>query len=122
MAVLVVLSVIFYMIFIPLWGMIGAAVGSLLSISSASLLRVFYLQQNMKLFPYRLVHLKCLTIGLLAFVVGKIIPVIDNFIIDLFVRCSNISVVFIGLCYLFKITGDLNQIVDKFFKTIGIKK
>jgi O-antigen/teichoic acid export membrane protein len=122
MGVLVVLSVIFYMIFIPLWGMIGAALGSLFSVSIASLLRVFYLHQNMKLFPYRLVHLKCVAIALLAFGVGKIIPMVDNYIIDLFIRCSAISVVFIGLCYLFNITADLNQIVDKTFRILRIKK
>jgi len=122
MGVLVVLSVIFYMIFIPLWGMIGAALGSLLSVSGASLLRVFYLNQNMKLFPYRIVHLKCIAIGLLAFVIGKLIPVIDNYLIDLIIRCSAICIVFIGLSYLFNISTDLNQIADKFFKVIGIKK
>ena len=122
LGVLVVLVVIFYSIFIPLWGMVGAAFGSLLSVAGASLLRVFYLQRNMKLFPYKLTHLKCLAIGVLAFAVGKIIPVNDNFLIDLIIRCSAISVVFIGLCYLFNITGDLNQIVNKFLKQIRIIK
>jgi O-antigen/teichoic acid export membrane protein len=120
LGVLVVLVIIFYAIFIPLWGMVGAALGSLLSVSGASLLRVFYLQRNMKLFPYKLTHLKCLAIGVLAFAAGEIIPVIDNFLIDLFVRCSVISVVFIGLCYLFNVSGDLNQIVTKFLKQIRI--
>jgi O-antigen/teichoic acid export membrane protein len=122
LGVLVVLVVIFYMIFIPLWGMNGAALGSLLSVAGASLLRVFYLQRNMKLFPYKLTHLKCVAIGLLAFAVAKIIPVMDNFLIDLIVRCSAISVVFIGLCYLFNISGDLNQIVAKFLKQTRILK
>jgi len=99
MAVLVVLSVVFYMIFIPLWGMVGAAIGSLLSISTASLLRVFYLQRSMNLFPYRLVHIKCLAIGLVALTLGKLIPVIDNLYLDLLMRCSAISMVFITFCY-----------------------
>lgn len=122
MAALVVLSVIFYMIFIPLWGMIGAALGSLVSISAASLLRVFYLQRNMKLFPYRLVHLKCVAIGLLAFAVGKIIPVLDHYFLDLIMRCSATSVVFVGLCYLFNISADLNQIADKYLKQLRMIK
>lgn len=122
MGVLLILVVIFYMIFIPLWGITGAALGSLLSISGASLLRVFYLQRSMKLFPYRLVHLKCLAIGILAFVVGKIIPVIDFYLVDLIIRCSAISIVFIGLCYLFNISDDLNQIANKTFRILRIKK
>jgi len=122
MVFLVVLSVILYMIFLPLWGITGAAFVSLLSISAASLLRVFYLRKSMKLFPYRLVHLKCIAIGLLAFAIGKIIPVVDYFFIDLIVRCSAISVVFIGLCYLFNVTDDLNLIVNKFLKQIRIIK
>jgi len=120
LGVLVVLVIIFYSIFIPMWGMVGAAFGSLLSVAGASLLRVFYLQRNMKLFPYKLTHLKCVAIGLLAFAVAKIIPVIGNFLIDLIIRCSAICVVFIGLCYLFNISGDLNLIVTKFLKQIRI--
>jgi len=121
MGVLVVLVVIFYMIFIPMWGMNGAALGSLLSVAGASLLRVFYLQRNMKLFPYRMVHLKCVAIGLLAFAVGKFIPIIDQFVIDLFIRCSAIGVVFVGLSYAFRISDDLNQMADKFLKYLRIR-
>jgi hypothetical protein len=83
-------------------------------------MRVFYLKRHMNLFPYRLVHLKCVAIGLVAFAVGELIPLMDNFFIDLIVRGSAVSIVFIGMCYLFDITNDLNQIVDKVFKRIGL--
>jgi hypothetical protein len=92
-----------------------------LSVAGASLLRVFYLQRNMKLFPYRIVHLKCVAIGLLAFVIGKIIPVIDQFVIDLLIRCSAISVVFVSLSYVFRISDDLNLMADKFLKYLRIR-
>ncbi len=120
MGSLVVMVVIFYMIFIPIWGMTGAAFGSLLSVAGASLLRVYYLKRNMNLFPYRLVHLKCLAIGLVAFAAGKLIPPADNYYIDLIIRCSAVSAIFISMSYWFGITSDLNQIVDKVFKRIGI--
>ncbi len=123
LGVLVLLVVIFYMIFIPLWGMNGAALGSMLSVSSASLLRVFYLKRSMNLFPYRLTHLKCLGAGLLAFAVGKIIPVLPfHFLLDLIVRCFAISGIFIGLSYLFHVSDDLNKIVNNFLKQIQIIK
>lgn len=122
LGVLVILTVIFYMIFIPIYGMNGAALGTLFSMSLASGMRILYLKWNMKLFPYRLIHLKCVAIGLLAFAVGKIIPVFDQYIIDLFIRCSAISAVFIGLCYAFRISDDLNLIIDKLLKYLIIKK
>lgn len=122
LGMLVLLTVVFYMILIPLWGMNGAALGSLLSMGLASALRVFYLSWNMKLFPYRLTHLKCLAIGLPAFAVGKIIPVSDQYIIDLFIRCLAISAVFIGLCFAFRISDDLNLIINKLLKYVRIKK
>ena len=122
MGVLVILVVIFYMIFIPLWGIFGAALGSLLSVSIASLLRVFYLYQSMKLFPYRLIHLKCVAFGLIAFVAGKVIPVFDHFLVDLFIRCSAISIVFIGLCYRFNISEDLVKIGDKVLVVLRLKR
>lgn len=121
LGVLVVLTVIFYMIFIPIYGMNGAALGSLLSLALASFMRVFYLKWNMKLFPYRLTHLKCLAIGVLAFAIGKIIPGFDHYLIDLIIRCSAISVVFIGFSYAFRISDDLNLIVDKFLQIITKK-
>jgi O-antigen/teichoic acid export membrane protein len=123
LGVLLVLVVIFYSIFIPLWGMVGAAFGSLLSVAGASLLRVFYLRQSMKLFPYRVTHIKCLAIGLVAFAIGKFIPVLPfYFLIDLIVRGSVTTIVFIGLTYLFHISDDLDQIIDKYLRILRIIK
>lgn len=122
MGVLLVLSVIFYMIFIPRLGIIGAALGSLLSVAGAALLRVLYLKLKMNLFPYRLVHLKCVGIGLVAFAVGKFIPLNDNLYIDLVIRGSSLSVVFITLSYLFQISNDVNQVLDKVLKMKRTKR
>ena len=102
--------------------MVGAALVSLLSVSASSLLRVFYLQQNMKLYPYRLTHLKCVAAGLVAFAAGKIIPEVDNPYFDLVVRGSAVSIVFISLSYLLHISDDLNQVLDKVFKSIKINR
>jgi len=120
LGVLMILSVIIYAIFIPNLGMIGAALGSMLSLSGASLLRVFYIRQNMKMFPYRLIHLKCVAFGVIAFIAG--IPVLDHFLIDLIIRCSAISIVFIGLCYWFAISEDLVKIGDKVLVALRLKR
>jgi O-antigen/teichoic acid export membrane protein len=122
LGVLLVLTIIFYMIFIPQWGMVGAAFASLLSFALASALRVFYLNWNMKLFPYRLTHLKCLAIGLLVFLIGKIIPVFQHHLVDLAIRCSFIGISFIGLGYGFKISEDINLMVNKVLRQIRILK
>jgi O-antigen/teichoic acid export membrane protein len=121
LALLVVLTVIFYMIFIPLWGMVGAALGSLFSLTLSSSLRVFYLKWDMKLFPYRFTHIKCLAIGVVAFAIGKLIPVSSHYFIDLVIRCSAISAVFVGLSYAFQISADLNLIVNKVLKRFWVK-
>jgi O-antigen/teichoic acid export membrane protein len=122
LGVLVVLVVIFYTLFIPLWGMVGAAFGSLLSVAGASLLRVFFLKRNMKLFPYRLSHIKCVAAGLIVFFIGKMIPVFDDNLLDLIIRCSVISIGFISMNYILNISSDLNLIVDKYFRIMGIRK
>ncbi len=122
LGLLVVLVIIFYSIFIPLWGMNGAALGSLLSVAGASLLRVFYLHRNMKLFPYRLTHLKCMAIGVLTFGLVKIVPVMSNYFIDLMIRCLIVSVVFIGLCFQFQVSKEMNQIVLKTFRFVLRRK
>jgi len=121
LGVLILLTVAFYLLLIPLWGMNGAAMASLLSMALASAMRVFYLNWEMKLFPYRLNHLKCLAIGMLAFAIGYFIPHFSHFIIDLFIRCSAIGVVFVGLSYVFRISDDLNLMADKFLKYLRIR-
>ena len=122
LGILLVITVVLYLIFIPIWGMNGAALGFLLSWTSAAALRVFYLRWNMQLFPFRLTHLKCLFFGLLAFLAGKIIPVFDHFLVDLIIRCSAISIVFIGLCYRFTISEDLVKIGDNVLVVLRIKR
>jgi O-antigen/teichoic acid export membrane protein len=122
LGILVILTVIFYMIFIPLYGMNGAALGTLLSMSLASAMRVGYLRWEMKLFPYRINHLKCVAIGILAFAIGWIIPVFDYYIIDLFIRCSAITAVFVALNYAFHVSNDLNLMTDKILKRLRIIK
>lgn len=122
LGVLILLTVAFYWLLIPRWGMNGAALASLFSMALASAMRVFYLRWEMKLFPFRLAHLKCVAIGILAFVVGYLLPVSDQFIVDLFIRCSAISVVFVGLNYAFRISDDLNLIADKLLKLLKITR
>jgi O-antigen/teichoic acid export membrane protein len=118
LGVLILLTVAFYWLLIPKWGMNGAALATLFSMALASAMRVWYLRWEMKLYPYRRNHLKCIAIGALSFAIGWIIPVFDHYIIDLFIRCTAIGVVFVGLCYLLKISEDLNKIADKFLKFI----
>jgi len=106
---LLLLVIVFYAIFIPIWGMNGVALGSLLSVSGASLLRVFYLHRNFKLFPYKPMHLKCLAIGLAAFAIGKILPVTSHYMVDLLYRSAAVSFVFIGLSYFLNISPEMNS-------------
>lgn len=122
MFVLVLLSVAFYIIFIPIFGMTGAALGSLLSISSAALFRVFYLYRNMKLFPYRRTHLKCLGIGVLSLAAGFVLPVIDFFPLDLVVRSSLTSALFIGLSYWVGYSAELNRTIDHTLILLKLKR
>jgi O-antigen/teichoic acid export membrane protein len=122
LGVLVLLTIVFYMILIPLWGMNGAALASLLSFALSSGLRVFYLHWNMKLFPYRDTHLKCIAIGIFAFIVGKIIPISPHFLVDLVIRISAISLVFLSLSYFLKISEDINLMADKLLKQFRILK
>jgi O-antigen/teichoic acid export membrane protein len=116
LGILMLLSVVFYMIFIPMWGMNGAAFASLLSFTLASGMRVFYLYWDMKLFPFRRTHLISLAIGLVAFIIGKIIPEFPNFLMDLVVRSSAVCMSFIGLSYVFNVSEEINLMANKIIR------
>jgi O-antigen/teichoic acid export membrane protein len=111
--ILIGLTIISYLIFIPLWGMNGAALGTLFSMVSSSIMRVFYIQWDMKLFPFKKTHLQCLAIGLLAYLCGFVLPVIEPFPVDLFIRSLVISGIYVGLSYWLNISDDMTLIGNK---------
>jgi len=121
MFILLALLIITNYIFIPIWGITGAAIASAISTFIYFLIRYFYILKKYKMNGLGWAHLKITFIALLAYLPSYFLPAMSHFIIDIAVRSTIISIVFAILIYFSHISTEIDAFVLK-FKTIIQKK
>ena len=105
------LIVVTNFIFIPIWGIAGAAFATFSTMTFSMIIRYIFLQVKYQLKIYDHKHILIIIIGLAAFFINKLIPVNDNLYIDVAIRSTVIASIYAILIYLFKISFDVNEIV-----------
>ncbi|NCB08156.1 MAG: hypothetical protein EOM73_08340 [Bacteroidia bacterium] len=114
--VLVVLMVVTMYLFIPIWGISGAAFASALSLSLNNLMRWFYLFKKYKMQPYNVKFLWVVVSFVLAYFAVIIIPDIQ-LIPDILIKSTVFTLVFGIQVLLYNISPDINAL---FYKIIDI--
>lgn len=100
-------------LFIPKWGIIGAALGSATSLFLFNLMRFIYLWKKHNMQPYSFKYLVIFLLALVAFGAVYFIPYLNHIVLDIFVRGSIVTLVFCLPIYFLKYSTDINQIVDR---------
>ena len=96
------------LILIPVYGIVGAALASLISKFAFNLFKYFFLWKKLNFQPFSWKTLNLIGIGLLTVFLIQFLPVMSNFIIDIILRSFLISL-FFGLAVLvFRLSSDLN--------------
>jgi O-antigen/teichoic acid export membrane protein len=121
MGIMVVLIVITNLIFIPIWGIVGAAFASFLSKLLLNLMRHIYIWVKFKIQPFDKKSLMVLVFAALAYLAVCFIPWMGNFVIDIFIRSIIMSVVFIFLILKFEISEEIQNGYVK-YKTLAVEK
>lgn len=98
------------MIFIPIYGITGAALASAISVFIYNIFRFIFIFIKMKLQPFTIDTLKELMIIGLTLLVNYSMPNLNNFIIDIVYRSLIIGIVFVSLTLLLKTSKDFNLI------------
>ncbi|WP_162426546.1 oligosaccharide flippase family protein [Pontibacter pudoricolor] len=104
-------------IFIPLYGMNGAAFATMLSLVFINLLRMFFVLWAYKMQPFAWSSLGITIIALIALGVSYLIPYMGNVYLDIIVRSSVITIVYAALALGFKVYPEMNVWVRKLLKT-----
>ncbi len=101
------------LVLIPLVGITGAAIATLLSSLITNTIRFIFLKVRFRMqpFDYRLFLL--FIIGGISYLAGHFIPVFTNFIIDILVRSAITGGLFVLLILVFKISEDINDIYSQ---------
>ena len=106
---LFVLAIINNLIFIPIWGIEGAAVATCLSSFIYNAVKYFYIWKTFKLQPFDRNTLYTLLLILVCLGIDHFLPALSSPVFDILFRSSIISVVYLGGTYLLKIVPEFHR-------------
>ncbi|RLD64151.1 MAG: polysaccharide biosynthesis protein [Bacteroidetes bacterium] len=113
-----VLVVVSNLIFIPIFGIVGAALASLISNFLFLFSKYIFLVKKYKMQPYNYKHLLIVLISAGSYLLSLLIPEMSNFYFDIIVRSAFITIIFFFLIYFTKVSDEINQTVEKFLRFI----
>ena len=113
---LVFLTVSLNMIFIPLYGLNGAAIATLISITLYSLAKLLFVVLKMKLFPFTKNTIVALVLTIVSFGVFYYWDFSFHPFVNILLKSVLVALFYVGLCYYLKISSDINFVMNSVFK------
>jgi O-antigen/teichoic acid export membrane protein len=104
------------MIFIPIFGIIGSAFATLLSITLYSLAKLLFVVKKLHLYPFTKQTLHSLVITFVMFLLFYFWKFPFHPIVGIVLKSFLVSVVYIYVNYKFVISVEINQVLDKLIK------
>jgi len=114
--VLIILIITLNFVFIPKFGISGAAFASFLAKFIFNFMSYLFTRTKYKLQPYNIQHVKIIAIGVIAYYATFLLPNMNNLYIDIVLKSGLISILFCVLIYITKVSEDVNEMVDKLVK------
>jgi len=106
--------------FIPIYTINGAALATLVSLTIYNLLKFILLWVKFRLQPFTWPVFWVLAIGILAYLAAALVPQPEdsNPLLWLLLKSSITTVVFGGLVWYFKLSPDINQLIEKAWRKV----
>ncbi|PLX13403.1 MAG: polysaccharide biosynthesis protein [Marinilabiliales bacterium] len=114
-----ILLIITNLMLIPIYGIVGAAIASLISKFIFNLVKYLFLYRKFKLQPFNIKFLYLIIIGVATYYISTLLPAMSNFVIDIIIRSLLISIVFIVPVFMLKISDDLNGRIVEILRRFG---
>ncbi|WP_417443971.1 lipopolysaccharide biosynthesis protein [Joostella sp.] len=113
---LAILTVLLNVIFIPIWGINGAALATFLAFTLYNIVKLYFVKAKLNLQPFSLNTFKTallITILLVSFYFWDF-----NFspIINIICKSLLVSLIFVFSLYNLKLSDDINAVIDKYIK------
>ncbi len=109
-----ILTILTNLIFIPNWGIIGAAFASALSLIIFNFIKFGFILFKFKMHPFSARTIPAILLILSSIFLNYLFPQMENVFLDIFYRSSIISILFIGIAYYGNISKDFNIQLNKF--------
>ncbi len=117
---LVLLTVGLNMIFIPIYGIIGSAFATLLSITLYSLAKLLFVVKRLHLYPFTNQTLYSMALTLVLFLVFYFWDFPFHPIISIGLKSILMTILYVYLNYKFVISVEINQVIDSILKKLKI--
>lgn len=114
------LAVSLNMIFIPIYGIDGAAIATLISITFYSIAKLLFVVVKMKLYPFTLKTLYSFGIALVCFFTFYYWDFTFHPIVNILLKSILVGIMYMLLHYKLKVSVDVNTVIVRTFKRIGI--
>ncbi len=121
MPLLAVLTILTNLLFIPKWGIVGAAVASLAALTIFNVAKLVFIYWKMNMQPFSIATLKVLIITILTFVSSLFLPLTENALLNIILRSIFISFVMISAVIISKVSPDFNDFLQKMIQKIKLK-
>lgn len=105
---------LFNILLIPAYGLEGAALSYLFTMLLTNLSFWLYLKLKFKLQPFNFKIVLIIIISIISLLVGYYIPKMPHFILDIAIRSSIVALIFGILTYYFRISTDINEMIDQY--------
>ncbi|HSG67391.1 MAG TPA: oligosaccharide flippase family protein [Bacteroidales bacterium] len=120
LTIYVILLVTSNYIFIPIFGIIGAAMATLLSKVVLNAMVTIHMFVKHRLFIFNYKYPLIFLMAFAAYFLSTLMPALPNYIVDIFIRSTLISVLYLVPILAMKISPDINENLIKILKYIGI--
>ncbi len=118
MLFLVAVTIITNLIFIPIYGIVGSAIASSITILSFNTIRYLFIYIKFKMQPFDIQTLKVLIIIIITYLTNLAIPKSSNFIVDIIIRSTIICLVFSVLIIKARVSPDVDSKVSEYSKVL----
>ena len=116
---LVFITLLTNYIFIPIYGINGAAMATALSVFIFNFMRLLLIKVKMKMQPFSLKTIYTVIILYVIYLLVAFLPLIGNVYIDILWKSIFAITVFTALILVFKLSEDINKIVSETKKRLG---
>ena len=104
------------LIFIPKYGINGAALATLIAIGLYSLAKLLFVVLKMKLFPFTKNTIVALILTIVSFVVFYYLDFSFHPFVNIVLKSILVTIFYLGLSYYLKISSDINFVMNSVFK------
>jgi len=118
---LVVLTIVLNMIFIPIFGIFGSAFATLLSITLYSLAKLLFVVKKLHLYPFTKQTVYSILVTFALFLLFYFWEFPFYQLISIALKSILVTILYVYLNYKFKISSDINKLIDNLLQKIGIK-